>query len=38
MCGVLTLVGLKLAWSRYRELKHRRERFQNELAGYGRWH
>jgi hypothetical protein len=36
--GILTLVGLKLAWSQYREIKHRRERLQHELAGYGRWH
>ena len=36
--GILTLVGLKMAWSQYRELKHRRELRQREPAGYGRWH
>ena len=36
--GMLTLIGLKMAWTRYRELKHRRERLQRERAGYGRWH
>ena len=36
--GALTLVGLKMAWSQYREIRHRRERLQQQLAGYGRWH
>ena len=36
--GLLTLVGLKIAWSQYREIRHRRERLQQQLAGYGRWH
>ena len=36
--GLLTLVGLKMAWSQYREIRHRRERLQQQLAGYGRWH
>lgn len=36
--GILTVVGLKMAWSQYRGLKHRRERRQREFAGYGRWH
>ena len=37
--GILTVVGLKMAWSQYRQLKHRRERaHQRELNGYGRWH
>ena len=35
--GILTLVGLKMAWSQYRELRHRRDRLQREPAGYGRW-
>lgn len=35
--GMLTLVGLKMAWAQYRELKHRRAR-HHELAEYGRWH
>jgi hypothetical protein len=38
MGGVLTLVGLKMAWARYRELKHRRGRTPHDLADYGRWH
>ena len=36
--GILTLVGLRIAWTRYRELKHRRERLHGQVAGYGRWH
>ena len=37
--GILTVVGLKMAWSQYRRLKHRRERpQQREINGYGRWH
>ena len=36
--GMLTLVGLKMAWSQYRELKHRRARAHRELPDYGRWH
>ena len=30
--GLLTIVGLKMAWSRYRTLKHQRQRSQ----GYAR--
>ena len=36
--GILTLVGLRMAWGRYRELKRRRARTPHELAEYGRWH
>ena len=36
--SILTLVGLKMAWSQYRELKHRRERAHHQLNGYDRWH
>ena len=36
--SMLTLIGLKMAWTQYRQLKHRRERLQRELAAYGRWH
>jgi hypothetical protein len=36
--GILIAVGLKMAWSQYRELKRRRERHQRDLNGYGRWH
>ena len=35
--GIWTLVGLRMAWGRYRELKHRRARTPHELADYGRW-
>ena len=35
--GILTVVGLKMAWSQYREVK-RRERVRRQLNGYGRWH
>jgi hypothetical protein len=36
--GILTLVGLKMAWAQYRELTQRRERRRQQLAGFGRWH
>ena len=36
--AILTLVGLKMALSQYREMKQHRERRQAELAGFGRWH
>jgi hypothetical protein len=36
--GILIVVGLKMAWSQYRELTHRRARPQQEPNGYGRWH
>lgn len=36
--GILTLVGIKMAWGQYRELKHRRQRSPRQLNGYGRWH
>ena len=37
--GILTVVGLKMAWSQYRQLKQRRARAEHrELNGYGRWH
>jgi hypothetical protein len=36
--GMLTLIGLRMAWTRYRDLKHRRERPpQREPVAYGRW-
>jgi hypothetical protein len=34
--GVLTLIGLKMAWSRYRGLKTRRARVRAALEAYGR--
>lgn len=36
MGGVLTLVGLKMAWSHYRS-SSRRHRLRAELAANGRW-
>ena len=36
--GILTLIGLRMAWGKYRELKHRRDRTPHELAEYGRLH
>ena len=35
--GILTVVGLKMAWSQYRDNRHHRERVRTELATYGRW-
>ena len=35
--GILTVVGLKMAWAQYRGFRHRRK-LQGELSGYGRWH
>jgi hypothetical protein len=34
---VLTLVGVRMAWSRYRHLQHRRERVRGAMASYGHW-
>ena len=36
--GILTVVGLRMAWSQYRGRKRLRERQQRQLAGFGRWH
>ena len=35
--GILTVVGLKMAWSMYRTNRHHREHVRTELATYGRW-
>ena len=35
--SVLTLVGMRMAWSRYRHLQHRRERVRGAMAAYGHW-
>lgn len=35
--GVLTLVGLKLAWGMYRKRRHRREDVRTAMVSYGRW-
>ena len=35
--GILTVVGLKMAWSMYRNNHRHREHVRNQLAAYGRW-
>ena len=35
--GVLTLVGLKLAWGTYRKRASRRDRVRVAVATYGHW-
>jgi hypothetical protein len=35
--GVLTLVGLRLAWNRYRRRLNERERIRLAVANYPRW-
>ena len=35
--GVLTLVGLKMAWSQYRWHRHRPDRLRAHAAAYARW-
>ena len=35
--GVLTLVGLKMAWSQYRWHHRHREHVRAQLSAYGRW-
>jgi hypothetical protein len=35
--GALTLVGLKMAWSQYRNRRHRRNRVRGAMAAYGHW-
>ncbi len=35
--GILTLVGLKMAWSMYRGRRTRRARVRAALESYGRW-
>ena len=35
--GVLTLVGVRMAWSRYRQRRHRRDRVRGAMAAYGHW-
>ena len=35
--SVLTLVGLKMAWSRWRANNHRRARVRAAVESYGRW-
>jgi hypothetical protein len=35
--GVLTLVGLRMAWSMFRKRHNHRDRVRREMAPYGRW-
>jgi hypothetical protein len=35
--SVLTLTGLKMAWSRYRHHSRRRRQVRAAVASYGRW-
>ena len=35
--GVLTLVGLKMAWSQYQWHNTHRQRLRAQLTSYGRW-
>ena len=35
--GVLTVIGLKMAWSLYRARLHRRDRLRASLAAGGSW-
>ena len=35
--GILTVVGLKMAWSMYQSNRHRRDHVREQLAAYGRW-
>jgi len=35
--GILTVVGLKMAWSMYRSNRHHRDHVRAQLAAYGRW-
>jgi hypothetical protein len=35
--GVLTLIGLKMAWSIWRTHQNRHARVRTALASYGRW-
>jgi len=35
--SVLTLVGIRMAWSQYRNRLHRRERVRSAMVAYGHW-
>ena len=35
--GVLTVIGLKMAWSMYRKRRQRREALRTALMAFGRW-
>jgi hypothetical protein len=34
--GILTLVGIRLAWGMYRKRVHRRQELETAIASYGR--
>jgi hypothetical protein len=35
--GILTAVGLRLAWGMYRRQRHRRDGLRTAMVSYGRW-
>ena len=35
--GILTIVGVKMAWSQYKWHHRRRERLRGRLSAYGSW-
>jgi hypothetical protein len=35
--GVLTIVGARMAWAQYRQVRLRRERVRGAMAAYGHW-
>ena len=35
--GILTMVGLRLAWGMYRKQRNRREGVRTAMVSYGRW-
>jgi hypothetical protein len=35
--GVLTLIGLRMAWGMYKRRRNRREQVRQAAAAYGRW-
>jgi hypothetical protein len=35
--GLLTVIGLKMAWSQYRWHRNRRQRIRGRLAAYNSW-
>lgn len=35
--GILTMIGLRMAWGMYRKRQRHRVELRDALAGYGRW-
>ena len=35
--GILTIIGLKMAWSQYKWHQHRRDRVRARMVAYGNW-